>query len=152
MALKTWESLDEGSRFWCFVSSTPWQEDQQAVVDQTLAMLCMNWKAHGDSVAASFQTVDRRLIALAADETQMAAATGCSVDGIMRSLKELGSQLNVDLFSRKHVYVREDADNDWRRVTLKEARQSTGEFLDSVGQQKGGWQPIRPIKGSWLAP
>jgi len=152
MALKTWESLSDDSRFWCFIASTPWQEDQQSQVDQALAMLCMNWKAHGEPVAAGFQTVDRRVIALAADESQLASASGCSVDSVMRSLQELGSQLNLDLFNRMNIYVRKDASSDWQRLPLKDARQFDGEFLDSIAQRKADWQAVRPIKGSWLAP
>jgi len=87
MSMINWEDVPPQGRLWIFTASSPWQADQMDMVNRQLSMLCHGWTAHGESVAASFTTVDHRLIALTADESALANASGCSIDNMMGQLK-----------------------------------------------------------------
>jgi hypothetical protein len=51
---------------------------------------------------ASFDLRFEQFIILAADE-QANAASGCSIDDSVRTLKKLGAELNIDFFDRTQV-------------------------------------------------
>ena len=152
MSMINWEDVPPQGRLWIFTASSPWQADQMDMVDRQLSLLCHGWTAHGESVAASYTTVDHRLIALTADESALANASGCSIDNMMGQLQELSQALHTDLFDRMHVYIRPNQTAPWRRVGIKEAKTSEGQFLNAVGDQMAAYQPITAIKGSWLRP
>ncbi|MDG1252109.1 MAG: hypothetical protein P8N56_00315 [Schleiferiaceae bacterium] len=151
MNSKPWSELPEYSRFWCFCAASPWSEGQDSLVEDHLDRICREWTAHGQPISAGYTTVDRRLIALAVDE-QTHTASGCSIDTRMKALNELSRLLGIDLFGRMMLYVRSNATRTWEPVNVRQARQAEGEFLNTVAQSKGDWQPILPIEGSWLRP
>lgn len=151
MNSKQWAELPAHSRLWCFCAAEPWTESQDALVLDHLDRLCHEWKAHGQPIDAGFTTIDRRLIALAVDE-RTHAASGCSIDSRMKALTELSQALGIDLFGRMMLYVRPYPSESWTALSLREARQANGEFLNTVAQIKGDWQPVLPIEGSWLRP
>jgi len=152
MALINWEEVPPQGRLWIFTASTPWQSDQMNLVNRQLSLLCQGWTAHGESVAASYTTVDHRLIALAADDSALTSASGCSIDSMMGQLQKLSQALHTDLFGRMHVYIRTNPTMTWRRVSLKEAKASDGQFLNAVGDRMDAFHPIAAVKGSWLRP
>lgn len=151
MNSKPWEELPANSRFWCFSAGEPWSEDQDSLVHDHLDALCVTWAAHGVPVIAGFTTMERRIIALAVDEGDL-AASGCSIDSRMKQLHALSEVLGIDFFGRMHIYVRSQLETNWNCVPLSEARRAQGEFLNTVATSKGDWLPIRPIAGSWLQP
>lgn len=150
--VNNWDDIPSESRFWCFCAQRPWSKDEKKYLYSALNELCASWKAHGHPIKAGFKTIESRLIGLCADEASK-EASGCSIDSRMHYLNDISAKLDINLFNRMHIYVREDASSEWLNVSLKDAKKiKYGEFLNTVARVKGDWNPISKIQGSWISP
>lgn len=73
-------------------------------VDEFLA----GWKAHGDPLSAGRMFSRARFLTISVDQSS-ANASGCSIDGLFRSLKDLENQIGTSLVDRSLVYYSDDA-------------------------------------------
>jgi hypothetical protein len=96
------EKLPSQSRIWVYQSDRPFSADEEKVIASTLLDFCSHWEAHGSSLQTSFKIEYHRFVILAVDESS-AGASGCSIDGSVRVLKDLGQQLAIDFFDRTKV-------------------------------------------------
>ena len=93
------ESLSGSSRIWIYQSNKKFSASEKDILSQTLLAFTEKWQVHGEPMKASFTICYDHFIVLAADEDHN-AASGCSIDGSVRVLKELGQRLAVDFFNR----------------------------------------------------
>lgn len=103
MPIVPFDSLPDNARVWVFGSSKPLSEKEStellARVDEFLA----DWKAHGEPLTAGRNFSAARFLTIAADQDS-AHASGCSIDGLFRSLKDLESKMSTSLLDRSLVY------------------------------------------------
>jgi hypothetical protein len=96
------EKLPPHSRVWIYQSDRPFSVDEENIISNSLLSFCSQWEAHGNSLQTSFKIEYHQFVILTVDESS-AGASGCSIDGSVRVLKELGNQLNIDFFDRSRV-------------------------------------------------
>jgi hypothetical protein len=97
-------ALPGSSRVWVFSSDRPLTEVEGLMAKRALAEFVSRWAAHGKKLSALGDILLDRFVVLSVDEST-AGASGCSIDSSVHFLKELGNQLNVDLFNRMKLYV-----------------------------------------------
>lgn len=89
-------ALPPNARVWVFGAAAPLGEAAQrellAVVDQHLS----SWRAHGMPLVCARDWRDERFVAVGVDEAAT-GASGCSIDGLFRTLTTLQEQLGVGL-------------------------------------------------------
>jgi len=97
------DSLPDDARTWVFGSDKPLNEQETklllAGVDQFLA----DWQAHGEPLTAARNFSDNRFLTVAVDQNT-AYASGCSIDGLFRSLKDIERQIGTSLLDSTRVY------------------------------------------------
>jgi hypothetical protein len=100
------ESLPDDARLWVFGSTRPLDEPARerllAEVDQFLN----GWAAHGAPLRAGRDWRDDRFLAVAVDQST-AGASGCSIDGLFRSLRTLERDLDTTLLGGGRVFYRD---------------------------------------------
>ncbi len=96
------EKLPPHSRIWVYQSDRPFSVDEEKVISGSLITFCSQWEAHGSPLQTSFKIEYHQFVILAVDESS-AGASGCSIDGSVRVLKELGNHLSIDFFDRSLV-------------------------------------------------
>lgn len=101
------ESLSPASRLWIFQSDKVFNSRQRDILFEALSAFTQTWLAHGNPMKASFQLPYDHFILLAADEGYT-AASGCSIDGSVRVLKEISAQTGLDLLNRKNVAFKQN--------------------------------------------
>ena len=108
MPIVSFDSLPDASRVWVFGSDRPLRGDAAdrllAEVDRFLAQ----WKAHGAPLTCARNWRDECLLTVGVDSTQE-SASGCSIDGLFRSLQGLERALGARLLGGGRVFYR-DAD------------------------------------------
>lgn len=108
MPIVTFESLPDESRVWVFGSDHPLDQGDAsrllAEVDRFLAQ----WKAHGAPLTCARDWRDDTLLTIGVDTTQE-NASGCSIDGLFRTLQTLERSLGVRLLGGGRVFYRDDA-------------------------------------------
>jgi hypothetical protein len=93
-------SLPDHSRIWLYQSSRLLQADEVIQADSALRHFAESWQAHGAPVAAWAGVVHNLFLLFAADEQSGAAVSGCSIDGSVRVVRELGAHFGLDFFGR----------------------------------------------------
>ncbi|MEZ5046912.1 MAG: hypothetical protein R2831_07960 [Chitinophagaceae bacterium] len=89
----------DDSRVWIFQSSRPFQEQEQLEINEQLLQFYMQWQSHGKDVKGWAKLFFKQFIVVLADE-RYSGVSGCSTDSMMRIMKSIERQYQVDLFDR----------------------------------------------------
>lgn len=120
------EKLPPYSRIWIYQSDRPSSVDEEKIISDSLMNFCSRWEAHGNPLQTSFKIEYHQFVVLAVDESS-AGASGCSIDGSVRVLKELGRQLGIDFFDRTKVaFLEGDKIQSYSLSQLKSLFESGG--------------------------
>lgn len=105
MAAVPFQDLPNNARVWVFASSDALAGDQAhtllAAVDDYLAQ----WKAHGLPLTCARDWRDDRFLGIGVDQGD-AHASGCSIDGLFRTLQRLEPALGTSLVGSGRVFYR----------------------------------------------
>lgn len=105
MPLVPFDSLSGESRVWVFAAEPALNDEQAAglllIVDDFLGQ----WAAHGSPLTCGRELRDARFLVVGVDPT-VTNASGCSIDGLYRKLREFEHQSGVSLLSRDNIFYR----------------------------------------------
>lgn len=114
-------SLKSHSRLWIYHSKRKFTSREMEIISESLSAFTSDWMAHGIPLVSSFDIRLDQFIVLAVDEEQH-GASGCSIDGSTRAMKELEQKLGFDLFERAQVsFLR---DNGLVTLPLKDLKEA----------------------------
>jgi hypothetical protein len=126
------EKIQSSSRIWIYQANRKFNSEESRIISHALEAFTEGWLVHGSPMQASFSLRYDQFIIIAADEDAN-AASGCSIDDSVRTLKRLGSELTLDFFDRtlvafkkgEHVFTiptsdlkMKLSDGTWRNDTL----------------------------------
>lgn len=105
MPIVPFESLPDSARIWVFASDVPLvgapSDTLLAEVDGFLAQ----WKAHGVPLHCARAWRDDRFLAVGVDVDEE-HASGCSIDGLFRTLQQLQREIGAQLVGGGRVFYR----------------------------------------------
>jgi hypothetical protein len=157
MPIVPFTRLPADARLWVFASEKTLDEAGEskllAVVDDFL----QGWAAHGEPLTSGRELKERRFLGVGVDQTA-AQASGCSIDGLYRALRQIEPLLGASLLQSGRVYYRA-ADGGIEGVTrdafsgLAEHGSVTAdtEVFDTAVVTVGEWrqQFERPAGSTW---
>lgn len=133
------ESMKPHSRVWIYHSKRKFTPDDKKVISNALSAFTSDWHAHGAPLVSSFDIRLDQFIILAVDE-EAHGASGCSIDGSARAIKDLEQQLGVGLFERAHAsFV---LDNDVITLPLQKLKEAA---------MAGAWRADTPAVNTLVA-
>jgi hypothetical protein len=145
------EKMQDRARVWIYQSPRKLNHDEVRIISEALTTFTERWVVHGSPMQASFDIRFDQFIILAADEAAN-PASGCSIDDSVRTIKKLGSDLNIDFFDRTLV-----AFKDKREVFTIPAPELKTKLLS--GAWNAGTEVFnnlvnvkKDLDNSWLAP
>src|SRR6476620_4790548 len=101
----SFNSLPDDARVWVFGAANeltaPASDRLLAAVDEFLAQ----WNAHGSPLQCGREWRDDRFLAIGVDQST-AGASGCSIDGLFRTLARLEPELGTTMLRGGRVYYR----------------------------------------------
>lgn len=108
MPLVDFSALPSHARVWVFASDRPLTgRDADALLAEVDRFLTQ-WKAHGAPLRSAREWRDDRFLAIGVDPTAE-QASGCSIDGLFRGLRELEQSLGTQLVGGGRVFYRDAA-------------------------------------------
>jgi hypothetical protein len=159
MSLVPFSALPDSARIWIFGSDKPLRG---AVADSLLAEVDSyldQWKAHGFPLRAAREWRDDRFLIVGIDPT-VEQASGCSIDGLFRSLQQLQKSIGAQLLGGGRVFYRDPSgatqavDRD-EFATLASAGKISAKtpVFDTSLTQLDAWKSKfeRPLSESWAA-
>jgi hypothetical protein len=146
MPLVPLRDLPDSARTWVFGADKtlegPASDELLAEVDRFLSQ----WKAHGSPLTVGRDWKYGRFLTVAVDQST-AGASGCSIDGLFRSLKALEPRLRASLVTSGLVFYRDEsgtvqsADRDGFSAAGVEGKvRSTTKVFDPTIATLGEWR------------
>lgn len=108
MPIVDFSTLPADSRVWLFGAAAPIDDVDEQRVLATVDAFLATWKAHGQALYTGRDWRDGRFLAIAVD-TSREGASGCSIDGLFRALKEIEGGIGTTLLDNALVYYRDGA-------------------------------------------
>jgi hypothetical protein len=150
------EILEDSARIWIYQSGRKLSEAEKNTISDTLLAFTEQWVAHGNPLKTSFKIFHDQFIVLAADEN-FEQASGCSIDGAVRTIQQINNEFKLNLFDRTQVAFLSDSINVisqgdllkslengvWKHNTL-----TFNNVLHSKGDLSNKW--IVPAGETWL--
>lgn len=99
--------LPGSTRVWIYQSNRELLPSEVEVLRNKTEQFVKEWTAHKNQLKASFEVLYNRFLILAVDEKEM-EASGCSIDGSVRFVKEMEKFLNVNFFDRMNFAYKKD--------------------------------------------
>ena len=159
MPIVKFEALPDDARIWVFGTAAPVDEIDAAKVLAVADAFLLQWNAHGHPLTCARDWRDERFLAVGVDH-RTEGASGCSIDGLFRTLQGLESAIGTSLVGGGRVFFR-DALHLVHSVTRQEfeAMARRGEVdgntpvfditVTSAAAYRNSFE--RPASGSWHA-
>ena len=147
--------LPDSARVWVFASDRPLALDESSMLLREVDAFLDQWKAHGAPLRNAREWRDEQFLVIGVDPT-FEQASGCSIDGLFRTLQQLGATLGTSLVSGGRVFYRDSAGAPQLvpRPQIKSViRPQTPVFdtsLSSAGDYRKKFE--LPAGESWVAP
>ena len=150
------EKMPDTSRIWIYQSNREFNSEEVNVITLNAKNFIDNWTRHGDDLKGSFTIVYNRFVVIVVDEN-FANVSGCSIDASVRFIKQIQSELNVDLLNKLNIAFKTNDDvnsvslNDFRSFIVSDKiTQDTIVFnnlVDTKADFESKWEV--PAKESW---
>lgn len=140
-----------------FAAEPPLDDERAGQLLSVADEFLRTWAAHGQPLTCGREWLSGRFLVIAVDPAA-ADASGCSIDGLYRKLKEFEQLTGVSLLTRDGVFYR-DAEGEVRSATRDEfARMASDGSIDadtcvfdtsitSLGEWRQRFE--LPAAGSW---
>lgn len=106
MPLVRMEDLPDNSRTWVFGADRDVEESSAKLLLREVDRFLFEWHAHGAPLTVARDWKYKRFLTVAVDQST-AGASGCSIDGLYRSLKALEPKLGASLVTSGLIFYRD---------------------------------------------
>ena len=93
------DKLPDTARVWVYQANRSLTDGDVKTILEALQPALSQWTAHGQPLLASAKVVESRFLVVGVDEGYK-LPSGCSIDASMRTVQDIGRQVNVDFFDR----------------------------------------------------
>lgn len=100
------ETLPDDARVWVFGATTELEARAREQLLGAVDGFLSQWNAHGEPLACARDWRDDRFLAIGVDQST-AGASGCSIDGLFRTLSRLEPELGTKLLGGGRVFYRD---------------------------------------------
>ena len=157
MPIVDFKQLPADAQLWVFAADKPLVDESAHTLLEEVDAFLAQWKAHGHALRCGRAWRDARFLAIGVDQST-AGASGCSIDGLFRTLQRLQPVLGASLLPAGQVYWR-DAGGEIKNCDRAEFARlaKTGlvgaatPVFDTTLVTAGAWRDTfeRPAGESW---
>lgn len=161
MSVLKFEDIPPSSRLWLYGAERQLTGHEASELSQNMDRFMQEWTAHKRELKTAWSLQHNQFIMVAVDEQAM-AASGCSIDALVRFLQEIEQRFRVDIVNTTaRVFYMDDANRIRcvdraafkKLVQTEQVGPETRVFdntIQSVGEfREGKW--LRPMRASWHA-
>ena len=127
------------------------------MINERVHSFCEQWAAHGTALLSSFEIFFDQFIVLAVDESQH-LPSGCSIDSSVSLIRELQSQIGIDLLDRSNIAIRQNDKTKIFRLSAIKPAVENGEIhpedlvynnlVPNISELRDNW--LIPARDSWM--
>src|SRR6476620_1693287 len=118
MLTTPFERLPDSARVWVYGADRDLDKNAESSLLDEVDNYLTDWTAHGVPLSAARDWRSARFLTIAVDQ-ERAGASGCSIDGLFRTLKSLEQRLGAGIVTSGLIFFR-GKDGEIRSVTRDE--------------------------------
>lgn len=155
--------LPDDARVWVFAAADTLSAEAETVLLAHTDAFLKQWSAHGAPLSCARELRDGRFLCVAVD-VQKVDASGCSIDGLFRTLRGLEAQLGTSLVTGGQLFWRADSGpeagavqrgtrSEFAALAADGVVRPTTPVFDITVTTLGAWRQFfeRPAESSWHA-
>ncbi|HUQ19247.1 MAG TPA: hypothetical protein VM099_06505 [Gemmatimonadaceae bacterium] len=100
------DELPETARVWVYGADKPLESRAEEELLSAVDSYLTRWTAHGTPLSAARDWRECRFLTIAVDQEQ-AGASGCSIDGLFRTLKTIEKSLDASIVTSGLIFFRD---------------------------------------------
>lgn len=144
-------------KVWTYVSSRELSNEEIARLQDHADHFVKEWTAHENKLAASFSIFKGRILVFVVNE-DVHGASGCSIDKLLRFIKQTEQALQVTLLDRMLVALKEGDKVRVEKAAALPKLLESGQLNEntlvyntaaSTGEELDNWE--KPLKNTWLS-
>lgn len=108
MPVIPFSTLPAESRIWLFGAAAPIDDVDETRLLAAVDGFLLTWAAHGHPLTCAREWSEERFLAIGVDTSQE-GASGCSIDGLFRTLKTLEAGIGTTMVDSSLVFYRDSA-------------------------------------------
>ena len=147
MPVVPFEKLPDDARVWVFSAERTLDDRQSKQMLDEVDRFLPNWNAHGSPLTVGRDWRYGRFLTIAVDQST-AGASGCSIDGLFRTLKSLEPKLGASMVTSGLVFFRDKADAV-QSVDRERFTELSG--MGKVSSDMTAFDPTVTTLGEWRA-
>lgn len=105
MPIVEFSELPDSARVWVYGADKPLNEEGEQKLLSAVDEFLSRWAAHGVPLHSARRWDDDRFLTIAVD-SEREGASGCSIDGLYRTLKTLAPSVGAEIVTSGLVYYR----------------------------------------------
>jgi hypothetical protein len=157
MPLTSFEKLPDDARVWIFGAAAPVDDIDSAKLLAAVDTFLVQWKAHGHPLTSAREWRDERFLVIGVDQ-HTEGASGCSIDGLFRTLQDLEQAVGSSLVGGGLVFFRGPGDlvcalarDDFEALSRRGGADGTTPVFDTTITTAGDYRTRfeRPASDSW---
>jgi hypothetical protein len=157
MPLTSFDKLPDDARVWIFGAAAPVDDIDSAKLLAAVDAFLVQWKAHGHPLTSARDWRDERFLAIGVDQ-HTEGASGCSIDGLYRTLREVEQAVGSSLVAGGLVFFRGPGDlvcalarDDFEALAKRGGADGTTSVFDTTITTAGDYRARfeRPASESW---
>ena len=157
MPLTTFDKLPDDARVWVFGAAAPVDDIDAAKLLAAVDAYLVTWKAHGHPLTAAREWRDERFLVIGVDQ-RTEGASGCSIDGLFRTLQDLERAVGSSMVGGGLVFFRGPGDlvcalprDDFEALARRGGADGTTPVFDTTITSAGDYRKRfeRPASESW---
>lgn len=151
------DRLPPESRIWIYGAERALTEQETTTIKQRLQEFVAGWVSHRKELSAAADILHDRFLVIGVDESK-AEASGCSIDGSVRFLQDLGAEMSIDFFNRMRFSYRDTQGNiltvsrdEFKDLYKNGTLENDTIVFDPLVKELGELRQIfeRPLEDSW---
>ena len=130
------DQLSNNAHVWIFGVSPALDDEKQRVLLSKVDGFLEQWAAHGNPIRGARDLREGSFLIIAADETS--ERSGCSIDRMFGTLRQLEQELGVQILDSNRIFVRDDGRvRAVPRHEFPKAADSATPVFDTLAEQLG---------------
>ena len=159
MPLTEFQALPDDARVWVFAAAAPIDDVDETRLLAAVDAYLLQWKAHGHPLTCAREWRDERFLVIGVDQ-RTEGASGCSIDGLFRTLKAMEPGLGTTLVGGGMVFFRGPGGlvcalsrDDFAALSRRGEAGSATPVFDTTVTNAGDYRALfeRPAGESWHA-
>ena len=149
--LVEFKNIASKARIWIYQADRPFSENDLQVIASETSRFLEHWAAHGAQLKTAFDIRFNQFLILALDE-QFNQSSGCSIDGSVHFIQQLGQQLNVDFFNRTLVAFYDKGSVKMESLSEAKPKLENGELNEGLLTFNNLITKVKDLDNEWIVP